>query len=76
MVRMNGVGSWCDNAATESSIGTLKTEWLHPHIYRTRDQARTDVFSYIEDFHNRRRRHSALDYLSPEEFEKLNDKGA
>ena len=70
---MNGVGSWYDNAPVESFFGTLKTEWVHHQIYLTRQQARTDVFHYIEGFYNRRRRHSALDYLSPEEFERLND---
>jgi len=68
---MNGVGSWYDNAAMESFIGTLKTEWVHHRAYQTRDEARTDVFAYIEGFYNRRRRHSALDYLSPEAFEAL-----
>jgi transposase InsO family protein len=68
---MNGVGSWYDNAPMESFIGTLKTEWVHHRAYPTRDEARTDVFAYIEGFYNRRRRHSALDYLSPEAFEAL-----
>jgi putative transposase len=68
---MNGVGSWYDNAPMESFIGTLKSEWVHHHVYHTRDQARTDVFYYIESFYNRRRRHSTLDYLSPEAYEQL-----
>ena len=76
LVSMNGVGSWYDNAPVESFIGTLKTEWVHHQTYLTREQARTDVFHYIEGFYNRRRRHSALGYLSPEEFERLNDGGA
>ncbi len=38
--------------------------------YRTRDQAKADVFDYIERFYNPRRRHSTLGYLSPMEFEK------
>ena len=76
LVSMNGVGSWYDNAPVESFIGTLKTEWVHHQTYLTREQARTDVFHYIEGFYNPRRRHSALGYLSPEEFERLNDGGA
>jgi putative transposase len=68
---MNGVGSWYDNAPMESFFGTLKSEWLHHYVYHTRDQARADVFFYIESFYNRRRRHSALDYLSPEAYEQL-----
>ncbi len=68
---MNGVGSWYDNAPMESFIGSLKSERVHHCQYRTRDEARTDLFSYIEGFYNRRRRHSSLDYLSPETYEQL-----
>jgi putative transposase len=70
-VSMNGVGSWYDNAPMESFFGTLKSECVHHVIYRTRDEARADLFSYIEAFYNRRRLHSALDYLSPEEYERI-----
>jgi putative transposase len=70
-VSMNGVGSWYDNAPMESFIGSLKSEWVHHHTYRTRDEARPDLFYYIEAFYNRRRLHSALDYLSPEAYEQL-----
>jgi putative transposase len=69
-VSMNGVGSWYDNAPMESFIGTLKSEWVQHRVYHTRDEARTDLFYYIEVFYNRRRLHSALDYLSPEEYER------
>jgi len=68
-VSMNGVGTWYDNAPMESFFGTLKTEVVHHSVYHTRDQARVDLFDYIESFYNRRRRHSALDYLSPEVYE-------
>jgi transposase InsO family protein len=68
-VSMNGVGTWYDNAPMESFFGTLKSEWVHHRAYRTRDEARTDLFYYIEAFYNRRRLHSALGYLSPEEYE-------
>ena len=50
---------------------TLKSERVHHRVYHTRDEARTDVFMYIEGFYNRRRRHSSLDYLSPEAYEQL-----
>jgi len=70
-VSMNGVGSWYDNAPMESFIGTLKSEWVHHRLYHTRDEARPDLFFYIEAFYNRRRRHSSLDYLSPEAYEQL-----
>lgn len=68
-VSMNGVGTWYDNAPMESFFGTLKSELIYLCVYRTRTEARTSVFSYIEAFYNRRRRHSALDYLSPEVYE-------
>ena len=68
---MNGVGSWYDNAPMESFFGTLKSELVHHRLYRTRDEARPDLLFYIEAFYNRRRRHSSLDYLSPEAYEQL-----
>ena len=68
---MNNVGSWYDNAPMESFIGTLKSELVHHRLYHTRDEARPDLFFYIEAFYNRRRRHSSLDYLSPEAYEQL-----
>ena len=74
-VSMNGVGSWYDNAPMESFIGTLKSELVHHRLYRTRDEARPDLFFYIEAFYNRRRRHSSLDYLSPEAYEQLYHQG-
>ncbi len=70
-VSMNGVGSWYDNAPMESFFGTLKSEWVNRRAYRTRDEARADIFYYIEAFYNRRRLHSSLDYFSPEEYELL-----
>lgn len=68
---MNSVGSWYDNAPMESFIGTLKTELVYHRRYRTRDEARADLFFYIEGFYNRRRRHSSLGYLSPDAYEQL-----
>ena len=68
---MNGAGSWYDNAPMESLFGTLKSELVHHCVFHTRDEAKADVFFYIESFYNRRRRHSALDYLSPEAYEQL-----
>ena len=53
----------------ESAIGTLKTELVRRHIFQTRDQARLAVFDYIEAFYNPIRAHSALGYLSPDEYE-------
>lgn len=70
-VSMNGVGRWSDNAPMESFFGTLKTELVHHRHYGTREEARPDLFYYIEAFYNRRRRHSSLDYLSPEAYEQI-----
>ena len=59
-----------DNAAMESFFFSLKTERTARKVYRTRDQARADVFDYIERFYNPRLRHSTIGYLSPMEFER------
>jgi putative transposase len=56
-------------AAMESFFSSLKTERIARRIYRTRDEARADVFDYIERFYNTKRRHSTIGYLSPMEFE-------
>jgi putative transposase len=68
---MNGVGTWYDNAPMESFFGTLKSELVNHRVYHTRDEPKTDLFYYIEGFCNRCRRHSSLDYLSPEAYEQL-----
>jgi putative transposase len=67
---MSRSGNVWDNAAMESFFSSLKTERTARTTYRTRDQAKADVFDYIERFYNPRRRHSTLGYLSPMEFEK------
>ena len=59
-----------DNAVAESFFATLKVELVYQTRWSTRAQARSEVFEYIEIFYNRRRRHSALGYLSPDEFER------
>jgi putative transposase len=66
---MSRPGNCYDNAAVESFFGTLKTELVHRTRYRTRDEARSSVFEWIECWYNRQRRHSSLGYLSPEAFE-------
>ena len=53
----------------ESFCHTLKTELVHHRDYQTRDEARRDIFEFIEIFYNRQRRHSTLGYLSPAQFE-------
>ena len=66
---MSRSGNVWDNAVMESFFSSLKTEWTARKTYRTRDQARADVFDYLERFYNPRRRHSTPGYLSPAEFE-------
>ena len=68
---MSRRGDCWDNAAMESFFSTLKTERTSKSNYTSRDQARADVFDYIERFYNPRRRHSTLQYLSPVRFEEL-----
>jgi putative transposase len=68
---MNGVATWYDNAPMESFFGILKSEHVYHRLYQTRDEARPDVFQYIEGFYNQRRLHSSLGYLSPKAYEQL-----
>jgi putative transposase len=67
---MSRSGNVWDNAAMESFFSSLKTERTGNKTYRTRDEARADVFDYIERFYNSKRRHSTIGYLSPMEFER------
>tara|TARA_R110000796_G_scaffold127586_1_gene242928 strand:+ start:306 stop:1163 length:858 start_codon:yes stop_codon:yes gene_type:complete len=66
---MSRSGNCWDNAAMESFFSSLKTERIRGQVYRTRDQARADVFDYIERFYNPIRRHSTLGYRSPMQYE-------
>jgi transposase InsO family protein len=68
-VSMSRPGNCYDNACVESFFGTFKTELVHREHYRTRAEARSSVFEWIECWYNRRRRHSSLGYVSPEAFE-------
>ena len=68
---MSRKGDCWDNACMESFFGSLKTEWLGDKKYKTREQAKNDIFNYIEMFYNRKRRHAALGYLSPAAYEEL-----
>ena len=71
---MNGQGNCYDNACVESFFATLKKERVYRRRYRTRAEARIDLFEYIEVFYNRKRRHSLLGDISPADFEStLND---
>ena len=66
---MSGRGHCYDNAVVESFFGLLKRERVNRLRYRTRDEARADIFDYIECFYNRKRRHSYVGYISPVDFE-------
>jgi putative transposase len=67
---MSRSGNVWDNAAMESFFSSLKTERTARKTYRTRSQAKADVFDYIERFYNPIRRHSTIGYISPIEFER------
>ena len=68
---MSRRGNCWDNAVAESFFSSLKNERIKRQIYATRQDAKSDVFDYIEGFYNRIRRHSHLDQLSPLAFEQL-----
>lgn len=68
---MSRSGNVWDNAAMESFFSSLKTERTARKVYRTRNDAKADVFDYIERFYNPKRRHSTIGYLSPVEFEEM-----
>ena len=63
-------GNVGDNAAMESFFSSLKTERIARKVYRTRNEAKADVFDYIERFYNTIRRHTTIGYISPVEFER------
>jgi putative transposase len=69
LASMGSRGDPFDNAMCESVVSTIKEELTKRRTWKTRDQARLAVFDYIETFYNPRRRHSALGYLSPDEYE-------
>ena len=68
-VSMSRVGNCWDNAMMESFFGTLKRELVYHENYQTKQEARSRVIAWIEGWYNRRRRHSAIGYKSPEQFE-------
>lgn len=68
---MSRKGNCWDNAIAESFFKTLKTEMVYHRKFKTREQAKLEIFDYIEVWYNRKRRHSALDYLTPVQVEKV-----
>ena len=68
---MGSIGDCYDNAVIESFWGRVQTELLNRRKWRTRLELATALFEYLEIFHNRQRRHSALGMLTPVEYEIL-----
>jgi putative transposase len=73
---MSRKGNCWDNALAESFFHTLKTELVHHRRLETREQAKQEIFEYIEVFYNRQRKHSTLGYRTPHEFDQLHRKAA
>ena len=76
---MSRKGNCWDNACAESFFGSLKSEWVKHKIYETHDDAKKDIFNYIEVFYNRKRKHESLGNVSPvvyEEMYEMNQKRA
>jgi len=70
---MSAVGQCWDNAPVESFFGRLKCEVAPGEMFATREQARAEIFEYLEVFYNRVRRHSSLGFVSPVEFERTHN---
>ncbi len=70
---MSDVGQCWDNAPMESFFGRMKCEIESAPMFTTRDQARAELFEYLEVFYNRVRRHSSLGFLSPVEYERAHN---
>lgn len=68
---MSSVGCCYDNAAMESFFHSLKVELVHDENYETREIAKSSIVDYIECYYNRKRRHSAINYMIPAEFDKI-----
>jgi putative transposase len=68
---MSGKGNCYDNAVAESFFSSLKNEIVHHRNYHTRDEARTEIFEYVELFYNRKRIHQSLDYQAPMKYQSV-----
>jgi putative transposase len=68
---MSRKGNCWDNAHCESFFHSLKTELVYRTTFKNREEAKQAIFDWIETWYNRRRRHSALEYMAPEEYERL-----
>jgi putative transposase len=68
---MSRKGNCYDNAHVESFFHSLKTELVYRRNFKTREEAKQAIFDWIETWYNRERRHSSIEYMSPEEYEKI-----
>ena len=68
---MSQKGNCWDNAVVESFFGSLKNEWIQKKNYETLEDAKKDIFNYIEVFYNRKRRHASLGNVSPVVYEEM-----
>ena len=73
---MGSLGDAYDNAMAESFFASLECELLNRRSFKSKAEARTALFTYIEGWYNPRRRHSALGYRSPVQFERLHHDNA
>jgi putative transposase len=71
LTSMSGKGNCYDNATVETFFKTLKSELVWRTVFQTRSEAEQAIARYIDGFYNHIRRHSALDFVSPVQFEKL-----
>jgi putative transposase len=71
---MSRKGNCWDNAPMESFFATIKKELVHRRKFLTRQDARTTIFGWIEGWYNRKRRHSSLGYVSPQEYERQHNR--
>jgi len=70
---MSRKGNCWDNVVVESFFGALKEECVGETVYVSRDEARLELFTYMEVYYNRVRRHSTLGYVSPLQYEKMGE---
>lgn len=70
---MSRKGNCWDNACSESFFASLKVEWTDGKNYESLENAKKDIFKYIEMFYNNKRRHASLGYVSPAQYEKMRE---